>query len=85
MANPVNPNPVNRYCVPALERGIRILALFEEKRTRLSGAEVARELRVPRASAFRLLRTLEQLEYLQRSEDGGYRVGPAALNRHGPG
>jgi DNA-binding IclR family transcriptional regulator len=69
----------NRYSVPALERGMRILDLFGRGRTKLSGADVARELSVPRASAFRLLRTLERLGYLKRGEDGTYRVGPALL------
>jgi DNA-binding IclR family transcriptional regulator len=69
----------NRYCVPALERGIRILELFERQRTEISGVDVARELALPRATAFRLLRTLEQLECLTRTEGGAYRVGPAVL------
>lgn len=65
----------DRYCVPALERGIRILELFERHRTELSCADVARELRLPRATAFRLLRTLESLGCLARAESGAYRVG----------
>lgn len=69
----------DRYRVPALERGIRILELFGAQRAALSGADVARELRLPRATAFRLLRTLESLDYLKRAAAGAYRVGPAVL------
>jgi DNA-binding IclR family transcriptional regulator len=68
------PEP-DRYCVPALERGIRILELFEHQRAELSCADVARELRLPRATAFRLLRTLESRGRLKRTECGAYRLG----------
>jgi len=73
----------NRYCVSALERGIRILSLFEHYPNEISGATVARELQLPRATAFRLLRTLELLGRLERAEGGAYRIGPG-VPRHGP-
>jgi DNA-binding IclR family transcriptional regulator len=68
-----------RYSVPALERGIRILQLFDRTRTEISGVDVVRELRLPRATAFRLLQSLEHLGCLRRAESGAYRVGPAVL------
>jgi DNA-binding IclR family transcriptional regulator len=71
----------NRYCVSALERGIRILGLFDHCATEISGAAVARELQLPRATAFRLLRTLERLGCLERAEGGAYRIGPVAPGR----
>ena len=43
-----------RYVVPGLERGLRILQLFDRKRRRLTGAEIARALTIPRSTAFRL-------------------------------
>jgi DNA-binding IclR family transcriptional regulator len=70
---------VDRYCVPALERGIRILALVGGQRAGISSADIVRELGLPRATTFRLLRTLESLGCLRRAEGGGYRVGPAVL------
>lgn len=72
---------LDRYCVSALERGIRILGLFEQYPAEISGANVARELQLPRATAFRLLRTLEQLGRLERAEGGAYRIGSAAPRR----
>lgn len=69
----------DRYRVPALERGIRILELCGGHRAALSGTDVVRELGLPRATAFRLLRTLESLGCLVRTEGGAYRVGPAVL------
>lgn len=75
------PAEANRYCVSALERGIRILGLFEDRATEISGAAVARELQLPRATAFRLLRTLERLGCLERAEGGAYRIGPLVPGR----
>jgi DNA-binding IclR family transcriptional regulator len=72
-------NDNERYSVPALERGIRILSLFDRTRTEISGVDVVRELRLPRATAFRLLHTLEHLGCLRRAESGAYRIGPAVL------
>lgn len=69
----------DRYCVPALERGIRILGLFEDRQAAMSCADVARELGLPRATAFRLLRTLESLDCLTRAEGGAYRIGSRLL------
>lgn len=72
-------NDNERYSVPALERGIRILQLFDRTRTEISGVDVVRELRLPRASAFRLLHSLERLGCLRRAASGAYRIGPAVL------
>jgi DNA-binding IclR family transcriptional regulator len=71
----------NRYCVSALVRGIRILGLFEDHAMEISGAAVARELQLPRATTFRLMRTLERLGCLERAEGGAYRIGPAVPGR----
>jgi hypothetical protein len=70
----------DRYCVPALERGIGIFELLGQRPTPLSGADIARELRIPRATVFRLLRTLEHREWLRRTEGGTYSLGPAVLH-----
>ena len=72
-------NDHKRYKVPALERGIRILQLFDRTRTAISGVDVVRELRLPRATAFRLLQSLEHLGCLRRAGNGAYRIGPAVL------
>ncbi|MCL4798150.1 MAG: IclR family transcriptional regulator [Burkholderiales bacterium] len=67
-----------RYNVPGLERGLRLLQLFDRNRKVLSAAEMARALALPRSTAFRLAQTLEHLGFLQR-EGEAYRVGPAVL------
>ena len=67
-----------RYNVPGLERGLRMLQLFDRNHKLLTAAEMARALAIPRSTAFRLAQTLEFLGFLERDGDR-YRVGPAVL------
>ena len=67
-----------RYNVPGLERGLRMLQLFDRSRKVFSAAEMARALQIPRSTAFRIAQTLEHLGFLVR-ENESYRVGPAVL------
>lgn len=70
----------DRYSVPALTRGLQLLAMFSRDERELSGAELARRLGAPRASVFRLLHTLEQLGFVERVGDAPtYRLGVAVL------
>lgn len=69
----------NPYLVPGLERGLRLLQLFGPARPELGAPEIARELELPRTTAFRLLQTLEALQFLERAADGSFRLGPAVL------
>lgn len=70
--------PLARYNVPGLERGLRMLQLFDRTRRYWTAAEMARVLAIPRSTAFRLAQTLEFLGFLERDGDR-YRVGPAVL------
>jgi len=67
------------YVVPGLERGLRLLQLFRPGRAELAAPEIARELELPRTSAFRLQQTLEALDFVERNADGSFRLGPAVL------
>ena len=69
----------NPYVVPGLERGLRLLQLFRPGRPEISAPDIARELELPRSTAFRLLQTLEALEFVERSTSGAWRLGPAVL------
>lgn len=69
----------NPYLVPGLERGLRLLQLFRPARPELGAPEIARALELPRTTAFRLLQTLEALEFVERGAHGAYRLGPAVL------
>ena len=65
--------------VPGLERGIAILRLYRRDRMRLAPAEVASELRIPRSTVHRLLRSLETLGMLKEEADGRFALGPGVL------
>jgi DNA-binding IclR family transcriptional regulator len=69
----------NPYLVPGLERGLRLLQLFRPGRAEISAPEIARELELARTTAFRLLQTLEALEFVERGANGAFKLGPAVL------
>lgn len=56
----------DRYIVPGLRRGLAILRLFSRERRVISVPEMVREMKISRATAFRLAYTLEVEGYLQR-------------------
>jgi DNA-binding IclR family transcriptional regulator len=66
-------NPAAAGAAPALSRGLAILDLLDDGRA-CSLDQVASALKLPRASVFRLLETLEQHGRIERLPDkGGYR------------
>jgi len=70
----------DRYNVPALERGLRLLCEFSRENRSLSAPELARRFGLPRSTVFRLLSTLESLGFVERTEGGrDYRLGLAVL------
>lgn len=70
----------DRYLVPALQRGLHLLAQFSRHERALTGAELSRRLGLPRASVFRILQTLEQMGYVERvGESAQYKLGMAVL------
>ncbi len=74
------PPAEDRYHVPALARGLQLLSQFSREQPELSGAELARQLELPRASVFRMLCTLEQAGFLERCVDGvHYKLGLGVL------
>jgi DNA-binding IclR family transcriptional regulator len=68
----------DRYIVPALERGLRLLGEFTRDTRTISAPEFARRLDVPRSTVFRLLSTLESLGFVERTGND-YRLGVAVL------
>ncbi len=71
-----------RYLVPALVQGLSILDLFSKSTPKYTATEISQKLALPRATTYRLLGTLEEMRYLQHTEDGRYyQLGPALLNR----
>jgi len=69
-----------RYLVPALIRGLKILSTLSDESSKLTLSEVAASLGVTRSSAYRLLYTLGHLgfvEYDARTKN--YALGPQVL------
>ena len=64
-----DPTLEDRYIVPALQRGLDLLAQFSRQTPELSGAELSRKLGLPRASVFRMLHTLEKSGFVERVGD----------------
>lgn len=60
----------SRFGAPALERGVAILELLAESPSGLRTEEIAERLRLPRSSAFGLVRALHGLGWLDRDEAG---------------
>jgi DNA-binding IclR family transcriptional regulator len=67
-----------RYLVPGLERGLKLLSLFSRAEPELPLAELARRLGLSRSSVFRLAYTLEHTGFLLKGAQG-YQVGPRVL------
>ena len=76
----MNESAGDRYTVPALERGLKILGEFGGSTKSLSAPELARRLDLPRSTVFRLLNTLQNLGFIERRDGGSdYRLGLAVL------
>jgi DNA-binding IclR family transcriptional regulator len=63
-----------RYTVDAAAKALELLSVFSYREPQLSLAELARRTGIPRATAFRLLSTLEQAGFLAKVR-GAYQVG----------
>ncbi|CAN5681516.1 IclR family transcriptional regulator [soil metagenome] len=80
MAESDSDDAPDKYIVPALERGLKLLGEFGGQSRTLSAPELARRLNLPRSTVFRLLATLESLGFIKRTESGNdYRLGMAVL------
>ncbi|MDR2335192.1 MAG: IclR family transcriptional regulator [Burkholderiaceae bacterium] len=77
-SSPDTDRDTDRYTVPALERGLRLMNCFSPTQPVWSAPDLARELELPRSTVFRMLTTLENMGYLQRSGTE-YRLGLAVL------
>ena len=84
MKRPTNPStkrkgrrtlaPTDRYTVDAAAKALELLSVFSFREPRLSLADLAKRTGIPRATAFRLLSTLEQSGFLAK-EHGAYQLG----------
>jgi DNA-binding IclR family transcriptional regulator len=63
-----------RYTVDAAAKALELLSVFSFRESRLSLADLASRTGIPRATAFRLLSTLEQSGFLDKVH-GAYQLG----------
>jgi DNA-binding IclR family transcriptional regulator len=74
------PDKSDRYVVPGLERGLRMLQLFDLDRRVMTLTEMTRQLGVSPSTTFRLAYTLEKMGFLDRDRTGKtYRLGSRVL------
>lgn len=66
--------PASRYKVDAAAKALELLSVFSFREPRLSLADLAARTGIPRATAFRLLSTLEQSGFLVK-DHGAYQLG----------
>lgn len=59
-------NQSNQYFLTTLDKGLRILNLFNQEQTSLSLTEIQHEIGINKTSAYRFVDTLVQLRYLRK-------------------
>jgi DNA-binding IclR family transcriptional regulator len=70
----------NNYLVPALDRGLDVLELLSQDGKPATVAEITQRLKLPRASVFRILYTLQEKGFVETDPTGKtYQVGPGVL------
>ena len=71
----------DRYIVPGLARGLRLLELFDRTRPEWNLSELAAAAGLPRSTTYRLVVTLTQLGYLENAHSRKiYRLSARVLN-----
>lgn len=71
----------DRYIVPGLERGLKILQVFSQDKSELGIAELARAIGISRSTAFRLVHTLEIMGFLKKVDNSKkYQLGSRILD-----
>ena len=63
-----------------LDKALRVLGLFTERRPEWTATDISRELTLPLTTAHRLVRALEAHRLLRRTSDSRYRLGLAAIS-----
>ena len=69
--NPAGPDarPANQYRIESLAKGLQVLRLFDENTTSLRLRDICDLTGIPMPTAFRIVSTLEEDGFLDRSAD----------------
>ncbi|MFE7272588.1 IclR family transcriptional regulator [Streptomyces sp. NPDC057623] len=68
-----------KYRIEALAKGLRVLAMFSERRPALRVSDLVEQTGIPMGSLFRIVATLESEGYLEQLPDGRYRPDSKVL------
>ena len=71
----------NNYMVPALQKGLQILEMFDSQQRSLSQAEMAEALGVSSSSLYRIVQTLTSMGYLNKVGSNSYSLGSQVISR----
>ncbi|ARM85756.1 IclR family transcriptional regulator [Marinobacter salarius] len=69
------------YTVPALQKGLRILEMFDSNCRALSQVEMAQRLGVSASSIYRIVQTLTSMGYLSKIGTNTYALGTQVVSR----
>lgn len=69
----------SQYRIEALAKGLQVLRLFDETSNALRLREISERTGIPMPTAFRIVATLEEEGFLDRSDDGALHPGVAVL------
>ena len=72
--------PENDYWVPALQRGLRILEMFDGVQRTLGSNEIAARLGVSVSAIYRILFTLSEMGYLRKIDRNTYELGTQLIS-----
>lgn len=72
-------NEQEKYLVPGLVRGLKILEYFTPEQSEMTLSEISVALEINRSSAFRLVQTLEHCGYLIRTQHKTYKLSVKVL------
>jgi len=69
------------YTVPALQKGLQILGMFDSNVHSLTQAEMAQQFGVSTSSLYRIVQTLTNMGYLRKISTNTYELGSQVLSR----
>jgi IclR family pca regulon transcriptional regulator len=75
----VQPKTPNRYRIEALAKGLEVLRLFDETTLSLRLRDICDHTGIPMPTAFRIVSTLEEGGFLERTHDGAFQPGVTVL------
>jgi IclR family pca regulon transcriptional regulator len=78
-ATEADARPANQYRIESLAKGLQVLRLFDENTTSLRLRDICDLTGIPMPTAFRIVSTLEEDGFLDRSADGVLQPGVSVL------